>query len=438
MKKFILHLTVSIFFLSGGLLHAQNYWLSSYSPTNINLKRVMFVDSMKGWVVGDSGLIMHTTNGGTNWTIQNSKTKVFLHDVFFLNERLGWALGWNIYNPQPPYGSYYLKTTDGGSNWDTSFFPMENVFLGKVYFQDSLYGFLGGATKNLLRTTDGGASWLDVIIDSLSVMNFPVTNFVFFNNDYGYAGGGLREFAGMIWRTTDRGLRWTPLVVSPEPILNMFFFDSLRVLGFGGDLEYGVSVITTSNSGANWKYVPTDIFGLPDVLKFRDLKDGWGSMSGHRMFLFTQDSGKSFVLIPATDSAAIIDIDFPDKKHGYAVGDNGKILKFNHLTIGIHTQDEIITKGFELMQNFPNPFNPSTTISYELRRRSYVVLKIYDITGKEIRTLKNGFQNEGKYNIKFGSDFLTSGVYFYRIVVRDLTGKSNDFFTQTKKMLLIK
>jgi hypothetical protein len=65
-------------------------------------------------------------------------------------------------------------------------------------------------------------------------------------------------------------------------------------------------------------------------------------------------------------------------------------------------------------------------------------LKIFDITGKEIKTLYTGNQNKGKYYLKFGSDFLTSGVYFYQIVARDLTGKSNEFFTQTKKMLLIK
>jgi photosystem II stability/assembly factor-like uncharacterized protein len=398
----------------------------------------MFLDSLKGWAVGDSGIIIHTSNGGTNWTFQNSKTKAFLHDVFFLNERLGWALGWNVYNPQPPYGSYYLKTTDGGVHWDTSFFPMENVFLWKVYFQDSLHGFLGGATKNLLRTTDGGANWIDVQIDSLNVMNFPVTNFSFYNNDYGYAVGGVMDICGLIWRTTNRGNRWTPIIVSPEPNLNMIFFDSLRILGFGGDFEYGASLVTTSNSGANWKYVSLEIFGLPTVLTSRDLKDLWGSLGYARTFIYSQDSGKSFVQVPTPDSVVINDIVFPDKMHGIAVGENGRILKFNSTTVGIVNQNTIVTKDFELKQNYPNPFNPSTTISYEIGSNSYVLLKIFDITGREIKTLYDGYQNKGKYNLRFDSENLTSGVYFYQITLRDLTGKNNEFFTQTKKMLLIK
>jgi len=420
------------------ITNAQNYWLSSYSPTNNNLKSVVFIDSLKGWAVGDTGVIIHTSNGGANWTIQNSNTRAFLHDVFFLNERLGWVLGWNIYNPQPPYGSYYLKTTDGGVHWDTSFFPMENVFLRKVYFQDSLIGFLGGATKNLLRTTDAGANWIDVQIDSLSVMNFPVTNFAFYNNNYGYAVGGVMDICGLIWRTTNRGIRWTPIIVSPEPNMDMIFLDSLRILGFGGDFEYGASLITTSNSGANWKYISLEIFGLPTVLASRDLKDLWGSLGYLRTFIYSQDSGKNFVQIPTTDSAVINDIVFPDKRHGFAVGEAGKILKFNSATVGIVNHNDIVTKEFEMKQNYPNPFNPSTTISYEIGSNSYVVLKIFDITGKEIKTLYNGYQNKGKYNLKFGSDNLTSGVYFYQITARDLTGKSNEFFTQTKKMLLIK
>ncbi len=435
LKKYFL---ITFIFINTCLLYSQEYWLNSYSPTANNIKNSIFLDSLTGWVCGDTGLIMKTSNGGLNWTIQNSKSRVSIHDIFFLNKRLGWALGWNIYNPVPPYGTYFFKTTDGGVNWDTSFFPLENVYLRKVYFQDSLYGFLGGAYKNLLRTTDAGANWIDVEIDSLSVMNFPVTNFAFYNNNYGYAVGGVMDIAGIIWRTTNRGVRWTPYIVSPEPNLDMFFFDSLRILGFGGDFEYGASTITSSNSGETWKYNSLEIFGLPTVLAFRDLKDGWGSLGYTRTFIYSQDSGRTFVQLNTPDSSVINDIVFPDKKHGFAFGENGKILKFNPATVGVRNENTEVSKSFELKQNYPNPFNPLTTISYEIESNSYVVLKVFDVTGKEIDMLYNGYQNKGKYKLKFGSDNLPSGVYFYQIVVRDLTGKSNDFFTQTKKMLLIK
>ena len=434
-KKLILLLFISLLTSS---VFAQNYWLSAYSPTNLNLKKSSFEDSLTGWVCGDSGLVIHTTNGGQNWVTQNTKTKVFLHDIFFLNKRLGWALGWNIYNPQPPYGTLILKTTNGGVNWDTTTFPIENIFIRKVYFQDSLYGFFGGNVKNILRTTNGGINWLDVEIDSLVTMYFPIINFSFYNNNYGYALGGVMDIAGMIWRTTNRGVRWTPFIVSPEPNMDMMFFDSLRILGFGGDFEYGPSIITTTNSGETWRYTSLELFGLPTVLTFRNQSDGWGSLGYTQTFLLTQDSGKTYRQIETPDSAVINDIVFPDRMHGFAVGESGKILKFNSATVNIENQNSVFTKNFELKQNYPNPFNPNTTIEYEISSNSFVILKVYDVTGKEVKTLQNGFKAQGKYKLHFGFDFLPSGVYFYTIAVRDLTGKSNGFFTQTKKMLLIK
>lgn len=419
-------------------LHAQNFWLNSYSPTSINIKKASFIDTLTGWACGDSGLIIHTTNGGTNWVRQNSSSKAFLHDIFFLNKRLGWALGWNVFNPQPPYGTYILKTTNGGTSWDTTFFPYENVFLKKVYFQDSLYGFFGGNFKNILRTTNGGANWLDAEIDSSVVMYFPVLNFSFYNTDYGYAVGGVIDIAGVIWRTTNRGVRWTPYVVAPEPNIDMMFFDSLRILSFGGDYEYGASVVTTTNSGANWDYRSLEYFGLPTVMAFRTLSDGWASLGYTQTFLFTQDGGRSFTQLETPDSSVINDIVFPGPKHGYAVGEGGRILKFNPTTVGIGNETKTKLKEFELKQNYPNPFNPSTTITYELNSNSYIVLKVFDISGKEIRTLQSGYQNQGRYNIKFNSANLPSGVYFYRLTVRDLSGKSNEFRTETRKMVIVR
>lgn len=86
---------------------------------------------------------------------------------------------------------------------------------------------------------------------------------------------------------------------------------------------------------------------------------------------------------------------------------------------------------FELFQNFPNPFNPSTTIQYSLRSSQSVILKVYDMLGNEITTLVNKEMGPGKYSVEFSvSKELASGLFFYRLQV----GES----IQTKKMTLIK
>jgi hypothetical protein len=99
---------------------------------------------------------------------------------------------------------------------------------------------------------------------------------------------------------------------------------------------------------------------------------------------------------------------------------------------------ELPTK-FQLDQNFPNPFNPSTTISFAVPQDAFITIKVYDVTGREIaELLSNKFYSRGYQNILFNSSQfnLSSGVYFYKLVASNST--SGNIYSQVKKMLLIK
>jgi hypothetical protein len=85
---------------------------------------------------------------------------------------------------------------------------------------------------------------------------------------------------------------------------------------------------------------------------------------------------------------------------------------------------------YYLYQNFPNPFNPSTTINYSIVEGTDVKLIIYDVSAKEVAVLVNGYKPAGNYSINFSDKKLSSGVYYYRI--------SMNGFTETRKMLLMK
>lgn len=92
--------------------------------------------------------------------------------------------------------------------------------------------------------------------------------------------------------------------------------------------------------------------------------------------------------------------------------------------------DKVLPLQFELSQNYPNPFNPVTHIKYSLPKDVKVVIKIYDILGREIKTLVNEFQNAGYYLASFDGSNYASGVYFYEIRAGE--------FVRSKKMVLVK
>ena len=85
---------------------------------------------------------------------------------------------------------------------------------------------------------------------------------------------------------------------------------------------------------------------------------------------------------------------------------------------------------FTLNQNYPNPFNPSTTISFSLPHSAYASLKVFDMLGREVATLVNGFTTAGSHEVQFNATNFSSGVYFYKLTSGD--------FTQMMKMMLVK
>ncbi|MGE5315104.1 MAG: sugar-binding protein [Acidobacteriota bacterium] len=98
-------------------------------------------------------------------------------------------------------------------------------------------------------------------------------------------------------------------------------------------------------------------------------------------------------------------------------------------TTGV-AQTSQVAKSFELSQNYPNPFNPSTKINYSIAKASQVSLKVFDVLGREVASLVNGYQPAGTYTVSFDAGKLAAGMYVYRIDAGS--------FSVVKKMLLVK
>jgi beta-lactamase class A len=106
------------------------------------------------------------------------------------------------------------------------------------------------------------------------------------------------------------------------------------------------------------------------------------------------------------------------------------LSKNNASTSFSKIENNTLPSEYKLQQNYPNPFNPVTRIDYDLPADVNVSIKIFDVAGREIKTLVNENQEAGYYTMEFNASNLASGVYFYRIIAGD--------FLEVKRMVLIK
>ncbi len=127
---------------------------------------------------------------------------------------------------------------------------------------------------------------------------------------------------------------------------------------------------------------------------------------------------------PQSDSLSTLTVTYNDGKTVVIT------IRASSIPVSVKNSVRSIPSTLVLEQNFPNPFNPSTTIRYSLPEGSFVRLTVYDITGREVATVVNQFQNAGQHTAEFDASTLTSGMYYYTITAGN--------YSETKKMVVMK
>ncbi len=421
--------SVLIFLLAAGGFTAlsQGTWERLPVPTKHSLHSQCFTDSLYGWIVGDSGTILHTSDGGLNWTLQDGKTRNDIVSVFFLDRDHGWASAFN-YNVEP-FGTVLLKTADGGQNWDTASFSVPNIFVTCILYLDPMNGWMGGKPHALLRTKDGGATWAQAPVDTSVLAFFPVLKIRFYNARYGYACGGMFDIAGVIWRTDNGGDRWYALDPTEAPadeVHQLHFYDSLNVIGAGGDPDfgYGVGMIRTSDGGLHWNYTPIGFQGNAFDLDFRNDKEAWAPLGPQGKLIYSLDGGNTWTQIISPDSTTIYSLSFTDSLHGFASGNRGAFLKYRPpFSPGTGPGPEG-SGGYALYPNYPNTFSGATTIRYHVppgNAGDPLAIRVYDCFGRIVFTTIDASPVPGDHAEAFDPGNLPAGIYLCELRASDGT-----------------
>jgi hypothetical protein len=357
------------------------------------------------------GYALKSTNGGQTWfqygTLPNNVS--YLVGASFVTSQLGYATG----DTAALGGPCVLKTTNGGLSWNELAIPDSIVYLRDISFVDSVLGVAVGymATDSvsvhgiIIRTTDGGTTW--TLKHLPAVNNF--TSVSFSNELVGYAAGpsnadSVHPVQGLLYKTTDAGESWTEVQFAGADSIIVSHVTFARgtdvgvVYGYGDsrDTSRNVFIARTTNAGESWS-LQTVTVASPKML----LEGG--------------------ILLTALD--------------GYLTG--GDVLTSSvilHTSNGGFNDVGKWGKGFprtqKLEQNFPNPFNPTTTVSFAMSHSSFVTLRVYDLLGREVATLVNGLEEPGFKSVTWDASNVPSGLYFYRL--------TTEVFTETKRLLLIK
>lgn len=411
---------------------AQQYWLNISSPTDNKLKIAHFTDTVFGWAAGDSGTIIHTSNSGNSWVIQNSGTLETIDDIFFIDQNTGWAIANGFFYS----GTIIIKTTDRGENWSFSRFYDTTLVLNKIYFLNQTTGFLTGYSGYIFKTTNSGVNWFNTHIDTAYcpvLYLFPKNDIYFLNNNTGFACGGQIDIQGMVWTTTNGGFNWYTYCVASEPLYEILALSENYIISTGGDFEYGLSTVTSSDGGLNWFYEANNIYGRGQALGMRTPAEFWVPLDYIELFAVNTDSGKPGTLwreIQTPEFGGINYTLFASPSLGFSFADSGKIYKYNSEIIGINGSETILPERIELKQNYPNPFNPETKIEYTLNYPGIVKAEIYSITGEIISVLYNSYREAGYHSMTWNGAAFPTGVYFCRIT----SGNS----ASSVKMLLLK
>lgn len=287
--------------------YGQPEYLGNEPLHTFTLYDIDFTDSQNGWIVGDLGVILHTSSGGKGkWKHQrggprfhNSADAVLL-GVDFVSKQLGWAVGEN---------GTILHTRNGGVTWESQSSPSH--LLVDVCAVSSKEGYVVGDRGAILRTKDGGSVW--DAQDSRTTECFGATHFV--SPEKGWA---VAE-AGVVLHTTNGGSVWQRQASrTQQELLAVFFVDEETgwCVGSGGE------IIHTGNGGKTWQRQESGTtWNLFDV-HFTSKQRGWAvGMNG--TILSTHDGGVHWQLAPISRSHSSFLLDavtFVTANKGWVVG----------------------------------------------------------------------------------------------------------------------
>jgi len=375
-------------------------------------------------------------------------------------------------------GNGVFISTNNGIDWISVNTGLNNLYIKALAISDT--NIFAGTDSGIYRSTNNGARWIPIKTTDSAVECFDIAS---------SENGGKNLFAltsQNIYHSTNNGEDWTQLGLPDGWGLILAVGKNSQggsslYLGVGYESDGSGKIYRSNDNGINWSLISLDIYThMVYTLVFSSNSNGgtnfFAGTWSDGVFLST-NLGENWTQVNNGFSYSNYDLAINtffvfnttvfvgtcyqgvyiwnnDERTWNNTNEGLSHLKISSLAVSgscllagtydggvwrrplwemvtsVENPSTTLPTQFTLYQNYPNPFNPSTKIKYSVPQSSNVLLKIFDVVGKEVATLINEEKPAGNYEVEFNASNLSSGIYFYRL----RSGK----FVETKKMILQK
>jgi hypothetical protein len=455
-----------------------------FSSIHVDHHAVAFAPSNSNYIViGNDGGIDYSTNGGANFSSSPTLpvTQFYAGDVSYQNPNVmiggaqdngcnltsGSVSGWNLVNggdgfyclvdytnQQYMYASSQngglARSTNGGTSFVSATSGLDLTYTNwstPWIIDKNNPQILYCGTYKVFKSTNRAASWTAISPDlaKAHVVNLgTITTVDVAKSDPNVIYAGTDD--ANVWVTTNGGMNWnlinsglpnrwvTRVTVHPDSA-NLCY---VSLSGYKVD-STGAHIFRTTNYGANWTAINGNLPDAPvnDIIIDPNLANTLYIGTDIGVFV-TRNRGQVWSILGGglPSSVPVHDLTLHNPTRKLVAWTHGRSALYVNVDAVLSINPEAGNiNGFSLQQNYPNPFNPYTKIKFSVPYNtggtaSRVKLTVYDMLGRNVRTLVNDKMSQGIYEVTFYSDNLSSGIYYYKLETQS--------YADTKKMILVK
>lgn len=324
------------------------------------------------------------------------------------------------------------RSQNGGNGWQsaTSGLTGTGAWVGPIISHPTAAGVFFTARQQVFKSDSWGAGWVPISSGTNGTIREMAISKS--NPSVMYATSGIQ-----IYKSTNEGINFTNVNTGlPGRIITSVNIhpDSSDVAvitysGFGAGKVY-----KTTNGSVTWENISGN---LPDS-PVNDALIYYPGTSTSILFcamdigvFVSTNYGSSWQeMAEGLPNTVAMHLDYHQGTNKLRIGTHGRGVWELTNPIGIINYNNHLPSKYSLGQNYPNPFNPVTLIKYDIVKTGFVKLAVYDILGRELKSIVSQQQNPGTYTVQFDGSSLSSGVYFYKLTA--------DGYSETKKMMMTK